>query len=202
MALAATNKKTEIMQFAERQLASRGVHGFSFRDVASACHIKSSSVHYHFPTKNALILAVLEDFAGRLTRQFETWDREESDPRERLKRYLGKIRGLAGKCKDSSFCPVMMAATEMGPNDPAVVRLTRQFFDTAVQWLTRQLMEIRGHRAAETEDVFDAELIYQMLEGGMISVRMTGDPHRIETVLQTVERQVLGEPETGSTKGG
>ena len=188
----ATDKRTEIMQLAERELAAKGVHGFSFRDLATACHIKSSSVHYHFPRKNDLIIAVLDQFVGRLRSQFENWDGAEPNARLRLKRYLERIRGLAKDCSSRTFCPVMMAATELGAVDPEVTKVTRMFFDTAVEWLTRQLMEIRGHERPSKEDSFDAELIYHMLEGGMVSVRMTGEPNRIETVLQTIERQVLG----------
>ena len=187
----ATDKRTEIMQLAEHELAAKGVHGFSFRDLAAACHIKSSSVHYHFRRKNDLIIAVLEQFDGRLRRQFESWDSEEPSARLRLKRYLERIRSLAKDCSTRTFCPVMMVATELGAVDPEVTKVTRKFFDTAVDWLTRQLMEIRGHREASADDAFDAELIYHMLEGGMVSVRMTGESSRIETVLRTIERQVL-----------
>jgi hypothetical protein len=85
----------------------------------------------------------------------------------------------------------MMAAAEAGASDPEVVKVTRKFFDRAVEWLAQQLQAIRQHEAATAEDKLDAELIYQMLEGGMISVRMTGEPFRIETVLRTIEQQVL-----------
>ena len=188
----ATDTKTEIMRFAEHELAAKGVHGFSFRDVAQACNIKSSSVHYHFPKKNDLIIAVLEEFVDRLKAQFETWTQEESHPEARLKRYLGKMRELAKECSSRTFCPMMMAATEVGSADPEVTRVTRMFFDAAIQWLAEQLRAIRKHEQPTPEDLFDAELMYNMLEGGMISVRMTGEPARIETVLRTIERQVLG----------
>ncbi len=187
----AANTKTEIMRFAEREIASKGVHGFSFRDVAFACHIKSSSVHYHFPKKNDLIVAVLEEFLKRLQAQFETWAQEETDAEQRLKRYLGRMRELARECSSRTFCPMMMAATEVGAGDPEITRVTRMFFDTAIQWLAEQLRAIRGHEQPAQDDLFDAELMYNMLEGGMISVRMTGEPNRIETVLQTIEKQVL-----------
>jgi hypothetical protein len=87
---------------------------------------------------------------------------------------------------------MMMAATEVGAADPEVTRVTRMFFGTAIQWLAEQLRAMRGHAQPTPEDLFDAELMYNMLEGGMISVRMTGEPGRIETVLRTIEKQVLG----------
>lgn len=187
-----SDKKTEIMRFAEQELAAKGIHGFSFRDVAAACNIKSSSVHYHFRRKNDLIIAVLDQCARRVEQQFQDWDRNGEEPQRKLQRYLENMRELAKECTESTFCPVMMAAAEAGASDPEVVKVTRKFFDNAVTWLTGQLQGIRGHEAPTAEDKLDAELIYQMLEGGMISVRMTGEPFRIETVLRTIEQQVLG----------
>jgi TetR/AcrR family transcriptional repressor of nem operon len=186
------DKKTEIMRFAEQELAAKGIHGFSFRDIATACNIKSSSVHYHFRRKNDLIIAVLDQCARRVAQQFEDWDRSGEEPHRKLALYLENMRKLAKACTKSSFCPVMMAAAEAGASDPEVVKATRKFFDLAVEWLAGQLQAIRGHESATAEDKLDAELIYQMLEGGMISVRMTGEPYRIETVLRTIEQQVLG----------
>ena len=46
--------KTAIMDAAERRMQLGGFGGFSFREIAADVGIKSSSVHYHFPTKVAL----------------------------------------------------------------------------------------------------------------------------------------------------
>ena len=46
-----TSKVDEILDVAEALVQTRGYNGFSFRDVAAAVGVKSSSVHYHFPTK-------------------------------------------------------------------------------------------------------------------------------------------------------
>jgi len=43
--------KTAILNAAERRMQFGGFGGFSFREIAADVGIKSSSVHYHFPTK-------------------------------------------------------------------------------------------------------------------------------------------------------
>ena len=40
-----------------------GYHGFSFRNIADAVGIKSSSVHYHFETKEKLGIATTKRYA-------------------------------------------------------------------------------------------------------------------------------------------
>ncbi len=42
-----------IMDAAELRMRGGGFNGFSFREIADDVGIKSSSVHYHFPTKRS-----------------------------------------------------------------------------------------------------------------------------------------------------
>ena len=49
---------TEIMDAAERRMRIGGFNGFSFREIAADAGVKSSSVHYHFPTKEKLAAPV------------------------------------------------------------------------------------------------------------------------------------------------
>ena len=55
--------KTAILDAAERRMQIGGFGGFSFREIAADVGIKSSSVHYHFPTKENLAAAVCESSA-------------------------------------------------------------------------------------------------------------------------------------------
>lgn len=47
-------------------MATEGYRGFSLRDVAQAVGISHPAVIYHFPSKDALLMAVIERFEARL----------------------------------------------------------------------------------------------------------------------------------------
>jgi TetR/AcrR family transcriptional repressor of nem operon len=55
-----------IMDAAERRIRCGGFSGFSFREIAADVGVKSSSVHYHFPTKEALASAVVHRYTDRV----------------------------------------------------------------------------------------------------------------------------------------
>src|ERR1700721_2376760 len=57
---------TAIMDAAEARMRIGGFNGFSFRDIASDVGIKSSSVHYHFPTKENLAAAVIRRYTDEV----------------------------------------------------------------------------------------------------------------------------------------
>src|SRR5690606_40708940 len=48
----------QIIDLAEDAIATKGYSAFSFREIAALMGIKSASIHYHFPTKPHLGLAV------------------------------------------------------------------------------------------------------------------------------------------------
>ncbi len=53
------------MDAAEERIRQAGYSGFSFREVAADIGVKSSSVHYHFPTKEKLAAAVARRYTDR-----------------------------------------------------------------------------------------------------------------------------------------
>lgn len=60
-----------IMDAAEARIRMAGYTGFSFRDLAGDVGVKSASVHYHFPTKEALAAAVARRYKERFLEAVE-----------------------------------------------------------------------------------------------------------------------------------
>src|SRR5690606_3036784 len=56
---------TQIIKHAERLIQERGCNGFSYRDLAELVGIKTSSIHYYFPQKEDLLLAVAQQYHAR-----------------------------------------------------------------------------------------------------------------------------------------
>jgi TetR/AcrR family transcriptional repressor of nem operon len=57
---------TAIVDAAERRIRAGGFSGFSFREIAEDVGVKSSSVHYHFPTKENLAAAVVRRYTDKV----------------------------------------------------------------------------------------------------------------------------------------
>lgn len=61
-----TNTRSIILDHARGLLQTRGVDGFSYRDIATPLGVKNAAIHYHFPTKNDLLLALIERFTAEV----------------------------------------------------------------------------------------------------------------------------------------
>lgn len=61
--LKAPDRKASIIQLSKRLFARKGLHGVSVHELANACGISVGVLYQHFPSKNTLYKAVLEEFA-------------------------------------------------------------------------------------------------------------------------------------------
>ena len=58
--------QTLLLDLGEAAMMQRGFDGFSYADIARDAGIRKASIHYHFPTKQDLGLAVLHRYSQRL----------------------------------------------------------------------------------------------------------------------------------------
>ena len=102
--------KDAILNAAELRMQQSGFAGFSFREIAADVGIKSSSVHYHFPTKEDLAAAVIRRWAEYTA---ELIDKElEKDP-DPIRVWTKAFRGTA--FSDAHMCPcTVLAAASQG----------------------------------------------------------------------------------------
>ena len=54
------DRKSELVKIAYRLIAQNGLEGFRIRQVAAEAGIDNGTLHYHFPSKEALILRVVD----------------------------------------------------------------------------------------------------------------------------------------------
>lgn len=115
--------KTSIMDAAERRMQAGGFSGFSFREIAADVGIKSSSVHYHFPTKEDLAAAVIRRWAEYTC---EHIDRElEKDP-DPIRVWTKALRGTA--FSEPHMCPCTVLGASSYDLPEQVAAEVKRFF--------------------------------------------------------------------------
>jgi TetR/AcrR family transcriptional repressor of nem operon len=57
------------MDLAESFLQDKGFNGFSYAHIAAELGVKNAAIHYHFPSKEELICAVIQRYRDR----FQLW---------------------------------------------------------------------------------------------------------------------------------
>src|ERR1700676_1355756 len=111
------------MDAAERRMQLGCFGGFSFREIAADFGIKSSSVHYHFPTKEALAAAVIRRWAEETSEFIEK--ELEKDPAP-VRGWTTAFPGTVLSEGRMGPCTVLGAASQDLP--PAVATEVKGFF--------------------------------------------------------------------------
>jgi len=79
------NRVKPLLDAAASQFAARGYRAATIRDIAAAVDMLPGSVYYHFPSKQALLLAVYEEGVDRIRSRLDESIAGESDPWTRLR---------------------------------------------------------------------------------------------------------------------
>ena len=78
------NKRQQILEAAARQFSSYGFQGANMRDVAAEAGVLAGSIYYHFPSKEALFIAVHAAAVDMMTEAVRTAIHGIDDPWQRL----------------------------------------------------------------------------------------------------------------------
>ena len=173
------NKENNILEAAEKMVREGGYNAFSFREIAKEVGIKSSSVHYHFPTKEDLGVAVADyytqKFIGNLGDPDELHDRGK-DP---IKTYVKAFKDALTKDKRMCLCGLLGAEIDGLPDK--VAAQTRVFFEMNIEWLTKAY-KTRGLNNTEGKE--KAIQTLALLEGAMITSHVLDDVKSFDMITK------------------
>lgn len=182
------SKREDILDVTEAMIRQKGYNAFSARAVAIATDIKSSSVHYYFPTKSDMVSAVV-------LRYTETFMIALGNPDELIDDHGNKMSVVEVKAhyisafrnaliRDKALCLCAVLGAESGGLPVEVSNNTKAFFERNIKWLVDAL-ESSSDQAESTNEALDKNLkqtlpgqavhILAALEGAMIISQTTGD---------------------------
>lgn len=133
-----TNRRSEILSHARQLLYKRGFNAFSHRDLADLVGVKSSSVHYYFPTKQDIGLALITEYRDELAEFFAAL--EPLPVLERLQRFCELFIPIDD---NGGWCLAGMLASDLDSLEAPLRHELRRFFDLAEGWLAKQALLLR-----------------------------------------------------------
>lgn len=181
-----TNEPTmrdKILHAAERRVRASGFAEMSFRDVATDVGVKSASVHYHFPTKADLGVAIVAEYAKRFS---QALDRVDTTNALAAFDAYAALYDVALVVDEAICLCAIMGAESIGLPQP-VNDQTRAFFQVNLTWL-EQLF--KTHTGAPQPNL--ARLVVTALEGAIIVASNAQDRSILADVTAEL-RQVVAQ---------
>lgn len=183
----------DILDIAEALIQTRGYNAFSYQDIADPLGIRKASIHYHFPAKADLGLAVVDRYADRFSAALSAIAVDDSQPSmAMLERYLEPYRGFAGTPDKVCLCGGLAGEMPALPS-PMRARVAR-FFAEHQAWLADILDrgQRRGEFALPDTAARTGRLAFSALQGALLVKRTTGRDAELEDVVAVLKRQLTG----------
>jgi TetR/AcrR family transcriptional regulator, transcriptional repressor for nem operon len=174
-----------ILDSAEQLVQMRGFNAFSYADVAGELGITTASLHYHFPGKAELGLALIARYSERFNDALAEIDRSVAGAPAKLRAYAELY---ADVLRAERMCLCGMLAAEFGTLPAPIRDGIVAFFDDNERWLARVLDEGRSERSLvfEGSPTDTARVVISSLEGAMLVARPYGDLTRFQTAAGTL----------------
>lgn len=150
-----------ILDIAEEMVREGGYNSFSFRNIATAVGIKSSSVHYHFATKEELGVALIQHYTDKFLLALGDPKELHAQQKNPVQEYISAFRTELEQDKGMCLCGMLGAEADGLPE--RVVAEIRVFFQRNVDWLERAY-SVNGDAQAKAH----ALKTLALLEGAMI----------------------------------
>jgi len=104
--------KTKLLNCAEQLARKRGFDGFSYADIAKEIGIKKASIHYHFPTKSDLALALITRYRLNLTALLHALAQKDISAATKIKAYITIYREALSDGSTICLCISFSSAKE------------------------------------------------------------------------------------------
>jgi TetR/AcrR family transcriptional regulator, transcriptional repressor for nem operon len=179
-----------ILDIAQQLVQTRGYNAFSYADVAAALHITKASLHYHFPSKAHLGLAIVSRYHARFSNLLDKISSADGSAANMLHKY---IEIYAAVLADHRMCLCGMLAAEFETLPPLMQSALDHFFDLNERWLESVVKrgQSDGTLKAEGSAREHAEFLVAALEGAMMLARSHENEARFTAAAQRLLAQYV-----------
>jgi TetR/AcrR family transcriptional regulator, transcriptional repressor for nem operon len=184
--------RTSILDTAEALTKQKGLGGFSYRDIAHVVGIKTSSIHYHFPTKEDLAAALVERYVASFTELATSISASRLNGYEQIRTLFAALVELSGRNRNLCLCGMLCAEI---PLVPEPVKLTLdQFFTSFEVWLETILgLGVQdGSIQSSINPHAVAKELAATVEGAMLIARSRSEGSYFREVLDNVLARLRG----------
>ncbi|NEQ70802.1 MAG: TetR/AcrR family transcriptional regulator [Symploca sp. SIO2D2] len=175
-----TNTRTHILDTAQELIQTVGLNAMSYANISQAVGVRKASIHYYFPSKDDLLVALLERYSPYFLRVVDTILDARESAEVKLRRYCGLFEATLSSGKQDKVCLCGMLGAEIKTlNTPLSEHISQFYQENEIrltqllnQGLSAGVFNFPGDAAAM------AQLIFSLLEGELLIARAgKGVPH-------------------------
>ncbi|MGB5589732.1 MAG: TetR/AcrR family transcriptional regulator [Gammaproteobacteria bacterium] len=192
-----TDTRERILDIAEQLLATRGYQGFSYHDIAAPLGVKNAAIHYHFPTKADLGVAIIKRYRNLLKDSTAEFMGYGGSARRQLEGYVQFFMQEA--LENQTMCPMGVLTSDYF-SIPDSMREEGTLLEQEVFTWLMKVLEVgrdQGELCFEGDAKTRALIIMSTLQGARQLARMMGS-EVLSTALQVLREELYSKAATAA----
>ena len=184
------NTQRAIMDLAESFLQEKGFNGFSYAHIAKELDVKNAAIHYHFPSKEELVSAVIQRYRDRFKLWINNSRVKDLSPEEKLDWFFSIYTNT--RADNGKVCLAGSLETEFNSLPASLREQTEALTRELLSWLESTLTEGResGVFQFSGDPASKAALVLSSLQGALQMARALGTD-KFHAVVEQHKRDVL-----------
>src|SRR5438093_4820804 len=176
------DRREALVRAAFNQIAEHGFEGLRTREVAAEVGMNIATLHYYFPTKEALIRGVV----AHAMQRFRSTLAPHGSPADQLRNHLRAVRKLLRE--EPQVSAVMGELALRSARDPSLAQIMRETYDAWHRTL-RGLLK-RAARDEQLAPELDSDDVAALIMATLTSMTLptVGSAQRIDQAFRQLER--------------
>jgi TetR/AcrR family transcriptional regulator, transcriptional repressor for nem operon len=184
-----TDTREEILRIGKQLIQEYGYNAFSYADISCQLEIKNAAVHYHFPAKEDLLLALVDTYIDQYRQMAAQLQAVPLTARQKLEKFIERYSMLVD-C--NCICIIGSVASDYNTLPESVKEKMMQLVEMVLGMVEKTLQE--GKRSGEfsfTESARTQTLMLMTnLAAGVQLARITGKKD-YETIRRAILKQLI-----------
>lgn len=179
----------KLLDVAEKKTQLLGFNGFSYKDLQNEVGIKTSSIHYYFPSKQDLACAMINRYTNRFDGYLQSISQSQPKGLKRLSQLADLFIGVV---EEGKFCLCGMLASDFMSLEKSVVKKLRNYFDRVEKWIYEaiEIGKKQNEIKKEVNSVQSASCFFALLEGGMLMARTQQNTKPFKEAIKEFYHQI------------
>ena len=182
-----SDTKTAILDAAQELIQTRGMNAMSYRDIANIINIRTASIHYHFPSKEDLVQALIERYHQHFIGLVDSILQSKASATTKLNRFGDLFVDTLESGSNGKVCLCGMLGAELATLGSPMVKNLRRFYRENAKRLAEIIDEGRSNKELNPrgDSLILATIMFSLLEGAMLVVRADGGVTQFKQIWKT-----------------
>lgn len=179
------NTLQEVMDIGLTLVQERGYNGFSYADIAEAIGIRKASIHYHFPSKQDLVQAILIRYRKEFMDKLQQINHHTLSGKQKIESFFRLYRETLENNTKLCLCSMMAAELKSFPTE--IRDELNIFFEANTVWAQHVLEQGKsdGEFSFSNPALEQAKALIAFVQGAQLLSRTSGDIGNYDSLVSS-----------------